>query len=92
MRFVKYDVNPFEIKKGIEKSRDKVIEFLEELSSVAETKQDLFNIARVSCNYNENIAKIVSDAIWDIGINGIIEIEPGTRGLNELLVKKFYIS
>ena len=87
MRFVKYDVNPFEIKKGIEKSRDKIIEFLEEICITTNSKEDLYNVARVSSNYNVNIAKIVSDALWDIGVNGIIEIEPGTRGINELFVR-----
>lgn len=90
MKYVKNNVNPFEIKKGIEKSRDKIIEFLDEIAMVANTEKDLYNIAKVSCNYNENIAKIVSEVLWKIGINGIIEIEPGTRGINELLVKKLF--
>jgi len=86
MKFVKYNTNPFEIKKGIEKCRDKIIEFLEEISIHPKDKKDLYNIALVSSNYNENIASIVSDALWEIGIDGIIEIEQGARGYNELFV------
>lgn len=86
MRFVNSGINPFEIKKGMEKSRDKIIEFLEEITMKAETEADLYNIAKVSCNYNENIAKIVSNALWNIGIDGIIEIEPGALPTNDLIV------
>lgn len=86
MRFVKNNINPFEIKKGIEKSRDKVIEFLEEILIPVKDQNDLYNIARVSCNYNDNIASIVSESLWNIGLNGIIEIEPGAKDFNELLV------
>lgn len=89
MRFVNNGINPFEIKKGMEKSRDKIIEFLEEISMKAETEADLYSIAKVSCNYNENIAKIVSNALWNIGIDGIIEIEPGALATNDLIVCSF---
>ena len=86
MKFVKYNASPYEIKKGMEKSREKILEFLEEISVQAKEKKDLFNIALVSSNYNENIAEIVSESLWEIGLDGIIEIEAGTRGHNELLV------
>lgn len=78
--------NPFEIKKGMEIAKEKVLEFLNEIKQEVVSQKDLFNVANVSCNYNKNVAEIVSEAIWNIGINGIIEIEPGTKLENELLV------
>ena len=40
MKFVKYNASPYEIKKGMEKSREKILEFLEEISVQAKEKKD----------------------------------------------------
>jgi chaperonin GroEL len=86
MTYITNESNPFEIKKGMEIAKEKVLEFLDEIKQEVCSEKELFNVANVSCNYNKNIAEIVSHAIWKSGINGIIEIEPGTKLENELLV------
>lgn len=51
MKYMEQNINPIEIKRGIEKGRDKVIEFLEEICQPVTTKEQLFSLAMVSTNY-----------------------------------------
>lgn len=37
----------------------------------------MYNVAKVSCNYDRELTEIVYKAIKEIGVNGIVTIEPG---------------
>ena len=78
------------MKKGIKIAADKLIEFLSEISFNCESEEDLFNVANVSSNYDRNISKIISKALYGIGKNGMVQIEPGYSIKNELNVSKFF--
>ena len=47
----------------------------------------IFNAAMVSTNFDVNIASIISEALVKIGVEGILQIEPGRRKESELKVK-----
>jgi len=42
-----------------------------------ETKEELFNIADVSLAGNKEVAKIVSDMVWEVGVDGFISLGDG---------------
>ena len=31
----------------------------------------------VCTNFDENMSELISEALWEIGLDGLIEIEPG---------------
>jgi hypothetical protein len=51
---------------------------LESIATPAETDEHLFNAAMVASNYDRNLAECVSNVIKEIGVSGIVTIEPGS--------------
>ena len=60
-----------EIKQEIEKSRDKIIEYLDELA-IPVTDEMIFSVAKTSANGDEEIAQLVADAYKQAGENGSV--------------------
>lgn len=62
------------VKSGIEKG---IVETIEQLKNLAKwtTDDDLFNVAKVSANNNEDIAQVVFEAYKAVGKDGIIDVE-----------------
>ncbi|CAK65331.1 unnamed protein product (macronuclear) [Paramecium tetraurelia] len=69
--------NPIYITRGLKEAKNRVLEYLEEIKTTEIDDQLLYNVAKVSSNYDENLTNIVFKAIKEIGINGIVTIEPG---------------
>ncbi|EAR97343.3 TCP-1/CPN60 chaperonin family protein (macronuclear) [Tetrahymena thermophila SB210] len=83
-RFLEYKANPIEMKKGMDKARKHIVEFLNEISIPIETKDQLYKVAMVSTNYDSEMSSLISNALWEVGVDGLIEIEPGNQLKNEL--------
>jgi chaperonin GroEL len=60
-----------DIKHEIEKSRDKIVAYLDEISQEL-TDEDIYNVALTSANGEEELAKIVSEAFIKAGENGAV--------------------
>ena len=76
--FVKYSYeeflkgkSPIDIKNDIEKSRDKILEYLEKIATPI-TDELIYSVAKTSANSDEEIAKIVTDAFLSAGENGAV--------------------
>jgi len=41
----------------------------------------------VSTNYDKEMSRLITEALWEVGVDGLIEIEPGNQLKNELLVR-----
>eukprot|EP01016_Furgasonia_blochmanni_P017550 TRINITY_DN2028_c0_g2_i2.p1 TRINITY_DN2028_c0_g2~~TRINITY_DN2028_c0_g2_i2.p1 ORF type:complete len:652 (-),score=51.85 TRINITY_DN2028_c0_g2_i2:221-2062(-) len=76
LRLVESGVDPMDMKFGIIYARDKVLEFLEEIAHPVSSREDKFNVAMVSTNYDKQLSGVVADAIHHVGIHGQIHIEP----------------
>ena len=46
------------------------------------------NLAQVATNYDQNLTSLVSQVVWEIGEDGMIEIEPGNGLKTNLFVIK----
>lgn len=68
--------NPVILRKELEKAKEEVIKLLKEKSKQIETDEELFNVAKISVEDDE-IAKIVSDAVIKAGSHGAIVVEEG---------------
>ena len=67
--------NPIEVKKGIEKSTIKVVEYLKQKSVDVKEKTKIMQVATISANNDEEIGSLIADAMEKVGNNGIITVE-----------------
>ena len=65
--------NPMDLKKGIDLAVSKVVKFIKEISLPVDDK--IYQVATISANNDETIGKLISDAVNQVGTNGIITIE-----------------
>ena len=68
--------NPVRMKRGMEKARDLVIDFLEEIRRPADTLEILRKCALVSTNYDEKLSDVIAESLKAKGHKGIIHMEP----------------
>ncbi|WP_019132046.1 chaperonin GroEL [Peptoniphilus obesi] len=66
--------NPMVLQKGIRKAVDKTVEELKRFSKPIETKESIAQVASVSAG-DENVGKLISEAIEKVGKDGVITIE-----------------
>lgn len=78
--------HPLEVKKGIEIASNTFIQYLENMKKVIVNKKELHNLAMITTNRDTNVSDIVSEAIFQLGVDGLIEIEESPTGLTELLI------
>src|SRR2546421_22496 len=73
--------NPMAVKRGIEKSLEKVVENLKKQSKEISGKEDIARVATISARERE-IGDVISDAIEKVGKDGVVNVEEGqTFGL-----------
>ncbi|MDO8508595.1 MAG: chaperonin GroEL [Nanoarchaeota archaeon] len=67
--------NPIEIKKGIEISVEKVVEFLKRKSTQVKDKERIKQVATISANNDDKIGELIADAMDKVGNKGVITVE-----------------
>ncbi len=65
--------DPMVIKRSLDKDREAIVKFIES-KSVECDKKKLDQVAIISCS-DENLGKMISDLVWDVGSDGAITIE-----------------
>jgi chaperonin GroEL len=80
--------NPMEIRTGIEKGVDAVVESLKSMAKPVKGKEDIKNVATISANGDEEIGDRLANIMDKIGQDGVITVEEGqTFGLEERYVE-----
>ncbi len=69
--------NPIEIKKGIEKAVQKVVESLKENSVQIKGKEMISQVATISANNDNEIGNLIAEAMEKVGNDGVITVEDG---------------
>jgi chaperonin GroEL len=77
-------MNPMDLKRGIDKAVDSVVEELKKLSKPCTTSKEIAQVGAISANADQNIGKIISDAMDKVGKEGVITVEDGKSLQNEL--------
>jgi chaperonin GroEL len=77
-----------DVRKGVLLATNKVVEYLETVKKEVSSGEELKQIAVVSCNGDEHLGSLISDAVEAVGKDGIISIEKGNKMVDELEVKK----
>jgi chaperonin GroEL len=86
MKFVAAGMNPMDLKRGVDKAVDAVVEEVKKLSKPTTTSKEIAQVGAISANADENIGKIISDAMDKVGKEGVITVEDGKSLQNELEV------
>jgi chaperonin GroEL len=86
MKYVAAGMNPMDLKRGIEKAVDAVVTDLKKISKPCTTTKEIAQVGSISANSDENIGKIIADAMDKVGKEGVITVEDGKSLNNELEV------
>jgi chaperonin GroEL len=86
MKYVAAGMNPMDLKRGIDKAVDAVVEELKKMSKPCSTSKEIAQVGSISANADESIGKIIADAMDKVGKEGVITVEDGKSLTNELEV------
>ncbi len=67
--------NPMDIKRGIEKSIETVVDHLKKRSKDVSGEEKIEQVATISANNDEEVGRLISDAMDRVGEDGIITVE-----------------
>ncbi|HEY7728149.1 MAG TPA: chaperonin GroEL [Candidatus Eisenbacteria bacterium] len=75
LRNVTAGSNPMGIKRGIDKAVKAVVEDLKKISKSVKDPKEIMQVASISANGDEEIGKIIADAMEKVGKDGTITVE-----------------
>jgi chaperonin GroEL len=75
MKHVVSGANPMEVKKGIEKSVEIVIDELKKMSRTVRDKKEIAQVGTISANNDPEIGGLIADAMDKVGKDGVITVE-----------------
>ena len=67
--------NPMDLKRGIDKAVDAVVESLRKQSRKIKDSAEIAQVATISSNSDETIGKMIADAMDKVGKDGVITVE-----------------
>jgi len=69
--------NPMEVKKGIDRAVETVVEELKKLSTPVSGSKDIEDVGTISANNDREIGKLIAQAMDKVGKDGVITVEEG---------------
>ncbi len=76
--------NPMELKRGIDKAVDAIIEELKLVSTPTPGKKEIAQVGTISANNDAEIGKLIAEAMEKVGKDGVITVEEA-KGLETTL-------
>jgi len=76
--------NPMSLQRGIQLATEKVVAELERISKKVKSKEDLMNVATVSANNDRQIGELISQAMEQVGKDGVVTVEESKTLQTEL--------
>ena len=67
--------NPMEIKRGIDRAVEAVIEELKKMSNPCQAKKEISQIGTISANNDPTIGELIAEAMEKVGKDGVITVE-----------------
>jgi chaperonin GroEL len=67
--------NPMALQRGIQIATEAVVAELQRVSRKVKSKEDLMNVASVSANNDREIGKLISEAMEQVGKDGVVTVE-----------------
>ena len=78
--------NPIELKRGIDKTVTKVVDYLKDESRPVSGNDEIAQIGTISANNDTSIGNMIAEAMDKVGQNGVITVEEGKTAKTELEV------
>jgi len=75
VKSVSAGANSMELKRGIDKAVDVVIDELKKLSKPCQTKKEIAQIGTISANSDKTIGELIAEAMEKVGKDGVITVE-----------------
>ena len=84
LKAVAVGANPMDLKRGIDKATAAAVEELRKLSIPCKDSKAISQVATISANADQDVGKIIADAMEKVGKEGVITIEEGSGLENQL--------
>jgi chaperonin GroEL len=84
LKAVAAGMNPMDLKRGIDKAVIEAVEALKAQSTPCTDNSAIAQVGTISANSDEEIGKIIAEAMEKVGKEGVITVEDGTGLANEL--------
>jgi len=78
------NINVFDLKRGLEQTKDVIIDELDNMKKDIVDENDYENVATISANGDDKIGRLISEAFKSVGTDGVITVEKSNTGLDEL--------
>lgn len=80
LKIVATDCQPIEIKKGMDKATEIVIDFIKKEAVKVKEKKEIEAVATISANNDKAIGEMIATAFEKVGVDGIVNVEE-TKGV-----------
>ena len=87
IKVLQHGMSSIAIRNGVLKAKDEVINYLEEIKRTDVSEKDLFNVAMISTNGDEQLSQILAEATAKTGEHGIVHLEPSRTMDTHLIVR-----
>ncbi|KKW68647.1 molecular chaperone GroEL [Lampropedia cohaerens] len=84
LKYVAAGHSPIEVKRGIDKAVAALVEELKAQSKQITTSKEIAQVGSISANSDEDVGKIIAEAMDKVGKEGVITVEEGKSLQNEL--------
>ncbi|HWP94747.1 MAG TPA: chaperonin GroEL [Gammaproteobacteria bacterium] len=84
LKAVAAGMNPMDLKRGIDKAVNAAVEELKKLSKPCSDQKAIAQVGTISANNDENIGKLIAEAMQKVGKEGVITVEEGSGLKDEL--------
>ncbi|MBI1984514.1 MAG: chaperonin GroEL [Candidatus Wildermuthbacteria bacterium] len=79
--------NPLALRRGIEKGKEAVVEFLKTMSRKVSTQEETAQVATISAE-DADLGKLIAEVVQEVGKDGVITVEESqTFGIEKEIVK-----
>ena len=75
IKLVQAGMNPMEIKKGIDKATDAVVEYIKKIAKKISGNSEITQVATVSTNSDKELGEMIANAFDKVGNEGVITVE-----------------
>jgi chaperonin GroEL len=76
--------NPMSLQRGIQQATQAAVAELERMSKKVKSKEELANVASVSANNDRQIGQLISEAMEQVGKDGVVTVEESKTTQTEL--------
>ena len=76
--------NPMDLKRGIDKAVEVIVEELKKMSKPVKTKKEQEQVASISANSDRNIGALIAEAMEKVGKDGVVTVEEAKTMKTEL--------